>query len=89
MDGYQRSDFSILRNSKYGIGFHWTTWTAPKTGEPKLFSDAVNDFDVPAFVRQAVEAGAGHVMLTATHAMHWLPGPNPVVSVLLSGWQRL
>lgn len=82
---YQRADFGKLRDTKYGIGFHWTTWTAPKTGEPKPFEEAVEGFDVDAFVRQAVEAGAGHVLFTTTHAVHWLPGPNPVVDELIPG----
>jgi hypothetical protein len=82
---YKRADFSRLRETKYGIGFHWTTWTAPKTGEPKPFEAAVEAFDVHAFVRQAVEAGAGHVLFTTTHALHWLPGPNPYVDGLIRG----
>lgn len=82
---YRRADFGKLRDTKYGVGFHWTTWTAPRTGEPVAFEDAVDAFDVPAFVRQAVEAGAGHVLFTTTHAMHSLPGPNPVVDALIPG----
>jgi hypothetical protein len=82
---YTRADFKPLRDSKYGVGFHWSTWTAPKTGQPKAFEQAVADFDVPAFVKQVIETGAGHVLLTTTHAMHWLPSPNPVVDALLPG----
>ncbi len=82
---YRPADFAKLRDTKYGIGFHWTTWTVPRTGEPKPFEQAVEDFDVDAFVRQAVEAGAGHVLFTATHALHWLPCPNPAVDALIRG----
>ena len=82
---YRRADFDILRRTKYGIGFHWTTWTAPREGEPLPFEEAVEAFDVPAFVRQAVEAGAGHVLFTMTHMKHHMPCPNPVVDELLPG----
>jgi hypothetical protein len=82
---YRRADFRPLAETKYGIGFHWTTWTAPRTGEPRTFDRAVEEFDVGRFVEQAVEAGAGHVLLTTTHAMHWLPGPNPEADRILPG----
>lgn len=82
---YKRADFSILRHTGYGIGFHWTTWTYPHHGTPVSFPDAVEAFDVKAFVEQAVECGAGHVLFTANHALHWLPGPNPEVDRILPG----
>lgn len=82
---YQRADFGPLAATKYGIGFHWTTWTAPQTGEPLPFEAAVDAFDVDAFVAQAVECGAGHVLFTATHARHHLPCPNPEVDLILPG----
>ena len=82
---YDRADFSVLGDSPYGIGFHWTTATMPREGEPKPFDEAVADFDVGAFVEQAVEAGAGHVLFTSTHSRHWLCCPNPEVDRLVSG----
>lgn len=82
---YKRASFEPLRKSRYGIGFHWTTWTAPREGAPKSFEEAVEAFDVDAFVQQAVEAGAGHVLFTTTHAVHHLPGPNPEVDRLIAG----
>ena len=82
---YQRADFSVLRDTGYGIGFHWTTATVPREGEPKPFDQAVADFDVDAFVEQAVEAGAGHVLFTSTHSRHWMCCPNPEVDRIISG----
>jgi hypothetical protein len=82
---FTRSDFSTLARTRYGIGFHWTTWTAPKKGDPLPFGQAVEAFDVARFVSQAIVAGAGHVLITTTHAMHWLPCPNPEVDRLISG----
>jgi alpha-L-fucosidase len=85
MKNYQKSDFSILQKTKYGIGFHYTTWTAPKKGELKPFEQAVNDFDVDKFVSQVVETGAGHVMLTITHGMHYMPCPNKALDTIIDG----
>ena len=80
---YARADFAPLRESLYGIGVHWTTRTMPREGEPLPFDEAVAAFDVEAFARQAVEAGAGHVLFTCTHSHHWLCCPNPVVDELV------
>lgn len=85
MSQYERADFSPLRDTVYGIGVHWTTWTAPRSGDAKSFPQAVRDFDVAAFAQQAAEAGAGHVMFTITHALHWLPCPHPEVDRILPG----
>jgi len=85
MNDYQQADFWPLGSTLYGIGFHWTTWTLPEHGAPLPFPEAVERFDVEAFVEQAVECGAGHVLLTATHELHWLPGPNPEVDRILPG----
>ena len=82
---YQRADFAVLRDTGYGIGFHWTAMSAPREGEPLPFQDAVERFDVQAFVDQAVAAGAGHVLLTTTHAWHMMPCPNPEVDRLIAG----
>ena len=83
---FARADFAPLRDTGYGIGFHWTTWTLPQAGQVvKPFEQAVEDFDVDAFVAQAVEAGAGHVLFTANHALHWLPAPHPDVDRILPG----
>jgi len=82
---YQRADFAPLRDTGYGIGFHWTALTAPRDGEPLDFQDAVDAFDVDAFVQQAVDAGAGHVLITTTHAWQKMPCPNPEVDKLVAG----
>jgi hypothetical protein len=82
---YQRAGFEPLRQTGSGIGFHWTTWNWPRVGEPVSFAEAVETFDVAAFVEQAVEAGAGHVLITTTHEKHQLAGPNPEVDKILPG----
>lgn len=85
MTDYIRADYAPIRDTVYGIGFHWTTWTLPKEGEPVGFEEAVETFDVDRFVQQAVDTGAGHVLFTSTHQLHWLPAPNPEVDKLISG----
>ncbi|NQT51939.1 alpha-L-fucosidase [bacterium] len=82
---YSRADFAPLRDTVYGIGLHWTTRTMPRTGDPLPFDQAVAAFDVPAFVQQAVDAGAGHVLFTSCHSHHWLCCPNPVVDEIVPG----
>ena len=56
---YQRADFDKLRDTKYGIGFHWTTWTAPRKGKLKPFNEAIEAFDVRAFVAAGGRDGCG------------------------------
>ena len=85
MSDYERASFAPLRDTVYGIGFHWTTWTLPLEGEPVSFEEAVENFDVERFVEQAVAAGAGHVLITSTHQLHWLPAPNPEVDKVIAG----
>ena len=47
------------------------------------FEEAVEVFDVKAFVDQASEAGAGHVLFTSTHSKHHFCCPNPEVDKIL------
>ena len=81
---YHRADFAPLRSTGYGIGFHWTTWTQPRTGQVKPFEEAVETFDVDALVEQVVESGAGHLVFPVTHALHYIPGPNAEVDKIIA-----
>lgn len=85
MNGYDRASFAPLRETLYGIAFHWTTWTVDHDGKSRPFEQMVEAFDVRAFVAQAAEAGAGHVMITVTHALHHLPCPSAEVDRILPG----
>jgi hypothetical protein len=59
----------------YGVMFHWTSQSAPESGSPKPYTDAVNAFDVSAFVNMVVNTGAGYVILTTNHAEPYFPAP--------------
>jgi len=82
---YQRADFTPLRELGYGIGFHWTSETMPREGRALGFAEAVDNFDVDAFVSQAAATGAGYVLFTTTHLTHHLACPNPEVERLILG----
>src|SRR5690606_28429884 len=41
--------------------------------------------DVNAFVEQAVETGAGHVLFPLTHALQYFPGPNAELDKIMAG----
>lgn len=82
---YQRADFEALRCTGYGVGVHWTTASVPAAGEPLAYPDAVEAFDVDAFVDSVRDMGAGHVLLTATHSRHQICGPNPEIDSVLPG----
>ena len=70
---------------RYGLMFHWTSRSRPRRGQPKAYREAVDDFNVPRFADTVDAAGAGHVILTTSHADFRWPGPNPAVDKLLKG----
>ena len=82
---YTRADFAPLRDSVYGVGYCWTTAIIPRHGDPLAYAEAVARFDVDALVAQAVVMGAGHVLFTATHSEHRMPGPNAAIDRILPG----
>ncbi len=82
---YERADFAPLAATGYGIGVHWTTATMPREGDPLAYERAVARFDVPSFVAQVKEMGAGHVLFTSTNSRHHFPCPHPVVDGILPG----
>jgi len=85
MTDYERADFALLRETGYGVGFHWTTATVPPMGEPAAHDEAIKAFDVAAFVQHVKQTGAGHVLFTATHSKHHFCGPNPEIDKVLPG----
>lgn len=70
--------FSSLR---YGLMFHWTSQSAPRSGPIRPYADAVNDFDVQAFADMVVATGAQYIIFTGNHAEPHFPGP-------LENWEK-
>lgn len=81
----QGADTSALVAGKYGLLFHWTSQTMPRSGSPKSYCQAVADFDVQRFADTIAQMGAGHVVFTTSHAGYYFPGPNKVIDSVLPG----
>jgi len=82
---YKRANTDWLANSKYGIGIHWTAQTVPRRGPSLPFKKAVEKFDVKEFIQMIETLGANYIIFTSTHAIQYLPGPNPIVDKILPG----
>jgi hypothetical protein len=57
----------------------------PRHGEPLAFQQAVDAFDVDAFVSGVLESGADYLIFTSTHALQMLPAPHPIIDAILPG----
>ncbi len=68
-----RSNTDWFAKIPYGVMFHWTSQSAPEQGPLKPYNEAVNAFDVGAFVNMVVKTGAGYVILTTNHAEPYFP----------------
>ena len=80
-----RSDTSWMRRAKYGLQFHWTSRSQPRTGPRKAYAEAVRDFPVKEFARTVKETGAGYVILTTSHAEYYFPAPVAAIDNLMPG----
>lgn len=70
----------------YGLMFHWTSQSAPRSGPVLPYREAVQSFDVESFASMVAETGAGWVMLTANHAEPSFPAPIESWESLYPGW---
>lgn len=77
-----RTNTNWFARIPYGVMFHWTSQSAPESGSPKPYKEAVNDFNVSAFVNMVVKTGAGYVILTTNHAEPYFPAP-------LKEWEKI
>ena len=59
---YQRADIAPLRETLYGIGFHWTAASMPRQGEPVAFEDAVDAFERSGVIRGAIGPAAEYLI---------------------------
>jgi len=64
-----------FKESPYGLMFHWTSQSTPKQGALKPYQDAVNAFNVSAFVKMVQKTGASYVIFTTNHAEPFFPAP--------------
>jgi hypothetical protein len=85
MTAYRKADTDWLAALPLGISVHWTAQTAPRAGKALPFAAAVAQFRLDAFLDAVARSGAGYVIFTATHALHMLPCPHPLVDGILPG----
>lgn len=82
---YERAKTDWLAKCRFGVGVHWTAQTVPRSGPPRTFHKAVDEFDLAEFVKAVECTGADYVLFTAAHARQMLPAPHPVLDRILSG----
>jgi hypothetical protein len=82
---YKQANTDWLAACRYGIGLHWTALSAPRHGQPLAFQEEVEQFRLKECVAAIGESGADYVIFTATHALHKLPCPHPVVDEISPG----
>ena len=80
-----RSKPKWFTEAKYGLFFHWNARSAPRTGEPKSYENAVKDFDVTKFAAMVHETGADFIVLTTSWDLQTFPAPLKSLDKLLPG----
>jgi hypothetical protein len=80
-----RSDTSWMRQAKYGVQFHWTARSEPRTGPRKPYADAARDFAARAFAETVHESGAGYVIFSASDAEFYFPAPIGAIDAATPG----
>ena len=82
----ERASTDWFVKAGYGAMFHWTDFTQPREGTKKPYADAVEAFDVNAFVSLLEEMGAGYVIFTLNHAHPHCPAPIHAWETVHPGW---
>lgn len=59
----------------FGLMFHWTSQSCPKTGKRLDYEQAVNAFDTEKFAKMLYETKASYVLFTMNHAIAHFPAP--------------
>ncbi len=77
-----RPDPEWFSDLRYGLMFHWTSQSAPRSGASLDYATAVKEFDVQAFVQMVDSTGADYIIFTANHADPHFPAP-------LDDWEKL
>jgi hypothetical protein len=81
-----RPNMKWFTKLQYGVMFHWTAQSMPKTGKQKAYKDAVKDFDVNKFASMVKETGADYVIFTTNHASPHFPAPLKEWEKVHPGW---
>jgi alpha-L-fucosidase len=76
-----RANSNWLAKAGYGLMFHWTSQSVNEDGTKKPYAEAVDDFDLNAFVKMVQSTGAGYVLFTIGHAEAYCPAP-------LQSWEK-
>lgn len=82
----QRASTDWMVEDKYGLMYHWTDLTVNPDGSKLDYSQAVDAFDVDAFVDLNEELGAGFVLFTLNHQFPHCPAPIPEWEEIHPGW---
>jgi hypothetical protein len=70
-----RANTDWLGKAGYGLMFHWTSQSVNEDGTIKPFDEAVENFDMDAFVEMVEETGARYILFTVGHAEPFCPAP--------------
>jgi len=76
-----RANSNWLAKAGYGLMFHWTSQSVSEDGSKKPYAQAVEDFDLNAFVQMVEATGAGYIIFTIGHAEAYCPAP-------LKSWEK-
>ena len=80
-----RADARWMAHETFGVGFHWTKRTMPRTGLAESYDQAVAEFDVERFADQVASTGASFVYLTTAHSDQYIPAPIKALDKILPG----
>lgn len=80
-----RSDASWMADLPYGFFFHWNSKSMPQSGEPLMYEDAVNQFDVDRFAKTVYECGGKLIFFTTSWAEYYFPAPIQSIDSILPG----
>ncbi|MFV0463038.1 MAG: hypothetical protein ACK5MP_07600 [Nostocoides sp.] len=69
-----KTDTSWLRGAK-GYMVQWGEWSYPQTGPGEPFQDAMDNFDVAAFVREVKASKSEYAVVSVSWWDYYFPGP--------------
>lgn len=85
-ESYRRADTSWFAACRFGVSTHWTAQSQPVGQDDWVpFGEAVEHFDVAAYVDKIKAAGASYVIFTSTHALQMLPAPCAAIDQVAPG----